>query len=497
MKCKGVLLFLLLVLTSFIPLYIIISRNKTEMPDNQKQPEIIRNPYFAGSFYPQNPDDLNQKIDSLFSQTELLKKEGNLTILFVPHAGIDYSGRTAAEGFKQISGKNYSKIIILGASHTQAFFHTAVFSSGIWQTPFGEIAVDDQLAKKLIDGRNILADSKPHQKEHSLEVELLFLQKVLKNFTIVPILVSQTSEELIDTVAQKIAENFDANTLLVISSDLSHYPNWKTANKVDKETINGILSGKKAIFEEVLAKNEKQNYPNLETSACGENAIRIGLKVAEILNITDFKLLKYENSGDVANEKNRVVGYAAIGAYSTNDENIRKEALAIARSSLENHFSEKKVSLPSLSSPLLHEELGAFVTLRKNGELRGCIGTFEPEKPLSQVISAMALAAAFDDPRFPPLVEEELKDIKIEISIMTPKQKIDDWQKIELGRHGVVIQNGSRLGTFLPQVATETGWSLEEFLGQLCTQKTGLPEDCYKDPKTNIYTFEVQIFEEK
>ncbi len=109
----------------------------------------------------------------------------------------------------------------------------------------------------------------------------------------------------------------------------------------------------------------------------------------------------------------------------------------------------------------------------------------------------MALAAAFDDPRFPPLSEDELKEIKIEISIMTPRQKIDDWKKIELGKHGVVIQNGPRSGTFLPQVATETGWSLEEFLGQLCTQKTGLPEDCYKDPKTNIYTFEVQIFEEK
>ncbi|PIS14479.1 hypothetical protein COT64_02455 [Candidatus Shapirobacteria bacterium CG09_land_8_20_14_0_10_39_12] len=501
MKCKGALLFLLLVLTSFIPLYIIVARKKTEMPDNQKQAKIIRNPYFAGSFYPQNPNELNQKIDGFLNLSLLLKKEEDLKILFVPHAGIDYSGRTAAEGFKQIAGKNYSKVIILGASHTKAFSNAAVFSSGIWKTPLGETTVNDQLVKKLIDGRNIIADNGPHQNEHSLEVELIFLQKVLKNFTIVPILVSQTSEELINTLAQKIAENL-GDSLLVISSDLSHYPDWETANMVDKKTIAGILSGKKEYFEQTLKNNENQNYLNLETCACGENAIRIGLKVAEILQITDFELLKYENSGGLSTfakasaDRNRVVGYASIGAYSANNENMQKEALSLARKTLENSFSQNINPLFSLSSPLFQKKLGAFVTLRKNNELRGCIGTFESDKLLSQVISEMALAAAFDDPRFPPLTKDELKEIKIEISILTSKQKIDDWKKIELGKHGVVIENGLRSGTFLPQVAVETGWNLKEFLVQLCTQKAGLPQNCYKDPSVNIYTFEAQVFEE-
>lgn len=467
------------------------------MPDSRKQPETIRNPYFAGSFYPQNPNELNQKLDNFLNQAPVLNEEGKIKILFVPHAGIEYSGQTAASGFKQIVGKNYSKVIILGASHTKAFSHAAVYSSGIWKTPLGQTAVDDQLAKKLINEKDIIADYSPHQEEHSLEVELIFLQKVLKNFKIMPILVSQPSEELIKSIAQEITENFDDRTLLVISSDLSHYPVWETANKVDRQTINGILSGKKAVFEQALIKNENENYPNLETSACGESAIRIGLKVAENLKITEFKLFEYENSGDVTNDRNRVVGYASIGGYAASEENIQKEALNIARKTLENYFSQKKVSLPSPSSPIFQKKLGAFVTLRKNGELRGCIGAFEPEKPLSQVISEMALAAAFNDPRFPPLSEDELPEIKIEISIMTPRQKIDDWEKIELGKHGVIIQNGPRSGTFLPQVATETGWNLEEFLGQLCTQKAGLPLDCYKDPSTTIYIFEVKILEEE
>jgi len=136
------------------------------------------------------------------------------------------------------------------------------------------------------------------------------------------------------------------------------------------------------------------------------------------------------------------------------------------------------------------------VTLRNGGQLRGCIGEFEPKKPLYLVIEEMAIAAATEDSRFPPVTAGELEEINIEISVMTPKRKINDWQKIELGKHGVVVQKGQYSGTFLPQVATETGWSKEEFLSQLCTQKAGLPSNCYKDRLVNLFVFEAQIFGE-
>jgi len=320
----------------------------------------------------------------------------------------------------------------------------------------------------------------------------------------VPILVGQIDESLIDFLAQKISSVLDEKTLLVVSSDLSHYPSFETANKVDKATIDGILSGKVKTFEQTLQKITKEHYPNLDTCACGENAIKVALKTGEILNITDFKLIKYQNSGNVTEDKGRVVGYGAIGAWSKNefalseplDEKAQKEALKIARETLKNIFSRKESSSPPLS-PSLQKNLGAFVTLRKKGKLRGCIGTFEPKEPLYKVICEMTIAAATGDPRYIPVSAEELNDITIEISVMTPKQKIKDWHKIDLGKHGVVIERGSRSGTFLPQVATETGWSLEEFLRELCTQKAGLEASCYKDPSVILYTFEAQVFEEE
>jgi len=365
------------------------------------------------------------------------------------------------------------------------------------------VEIDQDLAASLINENNIIDDNSPHQEEHSLEVELIFLQKVLKDFKIVPILVSQTDENLINDLAQKIAQNFTEQTLLVISTDLSHYPPYQIAKEVDNQTVESILSGDEEKFSQTIQNLENAGYPNLQTACCGHEAVKIGLKVGQLLKV-NWQKIKYENSGDTAGEKYQVVGYAAIGGFSKNlpaavnylDENAQKEALEIARKTLEEYLTSGKIPEISPKNPSLLENLGAFVTLRKHGELRGCIGEFEPKEPLYKVIQRMAVAAATEDPRFPPVSASEFRDIKIEISVMTPKRKISDWREIELGKHGVVVQKGFHSGTFLPQVATETGWSLEEFLSQLCWQKAGLPADCYKDPSTNLYVFEAQVFEE-
>lgn len=468
-----------------------------------QQSLLSRKPFYAGSFYPADSQKLGSLIDTFISQAKKTAASGNLKILMVPHAGLDFSGRTAGWGFKQLEGKNYSKVIILGASHQSLFEHISVYPNGSWETPLGKAEIDDKLAGSLIDKKEkILFDPSAHKEEHSLEIELIFLQSILKNFKIVPVLIGQVQEETLSFLAQKIADNFDEETLLVVSTDLSHYPSWDIANRVDEEVVSSILTGDVNVFEKIVS---DKNYPGVETRACGEEPVKVALKVAEILGNISFQKIKYENSGDVTGDKARVVGYAALGGWeipkisSQNllDEEGQKESLAIARNTLEKYLAEKIVPEINPKSKTLFEKYGAFVTLRKSSELRGCIGTFEPDEPLYKIIEKMVIAAATKDSRFLPVRENELKDIKIEVSVMTPKRRISDWKEIEMGKHGVVVKKGLRAGTFLPQVAEETGWTKERFLSELCTQKAGLSPTCYQEKDTEIYVFEAQVFEER
>ena len=175
----------------------------------------------------------------------------------------------------------------------------------------------------------------------------------------------------------------------------------------------------------------------------------------------------------------------------------KKRLLEIARQTITEYVANGKIPDFKEDDPQLNIKSGAFVTLHKKGDLRGCIGIFSSNEPIYKTISKMAIESATQDPRFRPVTKEELDKIKIEISVLTEPKLIDDWKKIRLGIDGVIIKNGSRQGVFLPQVATETGWDLETFLAQLCWQKAGLPQDCYKDPKTQIYTFQAIIFSEE
>jgi AmmeMemoRadiSam system protein B/AmmeMemoRadiSam system protein A len=485
-KNKAIFIFGLLSVCSLILSYLMIAKARSFPAESPKK--AVRQAAVAGTFYPNDPTKLDPKLQAFLDLNQALAKEGKLKILIVPHAGIEYSGEVAAAGFKQLEGKSYSKVILLGASHRVAFNSVAIYPDGSWKTPLGETKVDKDLANRLIDSeQKIYGNTAPHQEEHSLEVELIFLQKVLQNFEIVPILIGQPDQEVLTKLAEKISQNLDEKTLLVVSTDLSHYQPYEIANEIDRQTINTILTEDPEEF---------QNTPDLNTRACGHQPVLVALKVASLLENLDFEQIKYANSGDSSGDKNQVVGYVAIGAWEKED-NFKKEALAIARNTLDKHLSG--LPLPALSpqSSKLFQKLGAFVTLRKEGELRGCIGEFEPNKPLYAVIQEMAVAAAENDPRFLPVSKDELKAIKIEISVMTPRRKIASWKEIELGKHGVVVQYGNQGGTFLPQVAEETGWRLEEFLAQLCTQKAGLSAHCYKSPGVNLYVFEVEILEER
>lgn len=462
----------------------------------------IRRPSVAGEFYPKEQVQLNNKLEKYFQNSQKLSKEGKLRILIVPHAGIDYAGQIDAEGFAQIKDEKYSKIIILGVSHSSPIPHAAVYAEGAWETPYGNIEIDSALANKLLSPEHkILADDEPHKKEHALEIPLLFLNKVSKDVKIVPILLGRPDDELIDYLAYRIAAVMDDDTLLIISTDLSHYPNWEDANYADSNTIKAILTGKKQALEQIVAYNIPQRYPNLSTSACGYHALRVALKIAEIFGITDIEEIDYKNSGDITGDKGRVVGYAAIGMWSQEIPAIKlspeakEEALTLARTTLQNYYDNNQQNYTPVN-PDLNYPIGAFVTLTKNGNLRGCIGQFEPQDPLYEVLQSVALSSATKDTRFTPVTKDELKDIDIEISTMSPQRSIKDWRDIELGRQGVRIVLNGRSGTLLPQVATDNNMDLTTFLETICGQKMGLVKNCYQDPQTAIYVYETDIFAE-
>ncbi len=287
---------------------------------------MLRKAVVAGFFYPKDKNKLIWQLNNFFSKTKVLTTAKSLSFLLVPHAGYEYSGQTAAWGFKQLESqferkkKGELKIILVGVSHRHWFKKIAVYNRGSWETPLGKVPIEEKLAKNLIVGSNFLeANLLVHQDEHSLEVQLPFLQHILGEFKFVPILLSQVDKAVLKELAAAIARNFDERTFLVISTDLAHYPSFELANKVDRTTIELILKGKIDKFTLWVEQSERGEIEGVETAACGKSAVILGLRLAKILNIDEIKLLHYENSGKVTGDYARVVGYAAIGFYK-NDQ---------------------------------------------------------------------------------------------------------------------------------------------------------------------------------
>ena len=519
---------LIIILVILIIIAIILSFKFMEKQKNSSQKLSIRLPVVAGSFYPSDKNVLSKQIDEFLAQAKDISIEGEPKILIVPHAGYAFSGQIAASAFKLLKDKNFKTVILIGPSHTDWFNGSAVYPQGYWQTPLGKIQVDSELAEKLIkEDESIFVRPQAHVQEHCLEVMLPFLQEILKDFKIVPIIISQSSDENVKVLARVLGKYIDEKTLIIISSDLSHYPSYKIANQVDEKTVQAILTGELEQFDKAVAESMAQGLPGLDTCACGGEPIKVGLLLAQHLGLNQIKLLKYANSGDITGDFSRVVGYASIvfskdlslgppsdlpaeaeSFRSFNEGGLVKEGaltkedkqtlLKIARQSIEGYLKDKEFPKFKNISPRLKQPQGAFVTLTRNHQLRGCIGRIIEEKqPLYQIVSKMAVSAAVDDNRFPPVSLNEMKNINIEISVLSPVKKIKNpIQEIEIGRHGVIVQQGSHSGVFLPQVATENNWGLEEFMGQLCQQKAGLPWDAWKGDAIDIYVFSAEVFSE-
>ena len=473
----------------------------------------LKQPEFADQFYPGQKDKLTAMLDEFLGKAAVNHLPEEILVLISPHAGFGYSGPTAAYGYKLIKGRSYKTVVILGTSHHKPFTGAAVYNQGSFTTSLGMLKIDEEFANNLIGkGPDIFADQAAFSGEHSVEVQLPFLQSVLPNssatehggpandygWRIVPVVIGDCSLESCKKIASLFKETIGArkDVLIVVSTDLYHGYDFKEAEQVDALTLELI---KKMDYEGLY-----YSLRDAKAQACGGFAAVIALSVAKEIGYNKVEVLNHTNSALVTGSPNGqwTVGYASIVVYDSKGDNMlnnqqRKKLLEIARASINTYLHTGKKMELSETDPLLNQEMGAFVTLNKHGKLRGCIGNLSVSQPLYLTVRNMAVEAAVDDPRFPALTLLELKDIEIEISVLSPLKKVDSADKIELGKHGVLVRKGNQSGVFLPQVAKETGWSKEEFLNNLCAHKAGLTQDAWKDKLTELYIFNAEVFSER
>ncbi|MGB1801307.1 MAG: AmmeMemoRadiSam system protein B, partial [Gammaproteobacteria bacterium] len=411
----------------------------------------IRPTAVAGSFYPKQASELNNMLEKFLSQYAV-NDSVKITIpkaIIAPHAGYIYSGQTAASVYsnlEQVKDK-IKRVVLLGPTHRVYVNGIALPSNTHFSSPLGNVSIDTESLKKISSHSFVDYIDEAHTQEHSLEVHIPFLQKVLNDFVLLPILVSNAAPEQVATILKELWGNDE--TLIVISSDLSHFLNYETANKTDSHTTELI---------------EKFDYEHIGSKqACGCMPMRGLLKLAQEKNMT-IQTVDLRNSGDTAGSKDRVVGYGAYALFENNDNILNDSDKAIVFDVMHNSIKqslnlEKAFNIDAMDlSETLKTNYAVFVTLKLNGQLRGCIGTNEAHLSLIDAVAKYAHAAAFSDPRFKPLTEEEYKQIEISLSILTPaepfpfKDEQDLLNQLRPNIDGLIIAKNNKRATFLPVV---------------------------------------------
>jgi len=458
--------------------------------------ESVRKPAVAGAFYPGTPGELREVVTGMLADARPPRLNGQLIALISPHAGYVYSGEVAAQGYKLVEGRRFDAVIVIAPSHHVAFRGCSIYEGRAYETPLGLAEINTDLAGALLTNYDFITSyPAAHIAEHSLEVQIPFLQVAVPDLRLVPIIMGDQSQGACKRLAEAIAESVKGmNVLIVASSDLSHFHTYDQAVELD----NIIVERVRDFDPEGLA----HDLSSGKCEACGGGPMITAMLAGKLLGADSTEILKYANSGDTSGDKSRVVGYLSAAIYDMEDVGVnlgvgyeeKVELLRIARTSIEAAVRGEPAPEFEAATALLGEKRGAFVTLTKGGHLRGCIGHIRGIEPLYITVSKMGVAAALEDPRFDPVVAAELDRIEIEISVLTPFEKISDPSEVVVGTHGLYIEKGYSHGLLLPQVATDYGWDRYEFLDQTC-KKAGLPAGAWKEGAT-IYTFSAQIFNE-
>ena len=448
--------------------------------------EHVKEPAVAGSFYPSDKKTLSETVDGFLAKVEDRSDNGKLIALIAPHAGYQYSGQVAAYTYKQLKKRDIRTVILIGPSHHVAFDGAAIYAKGSLKTPLGKIKVDERLAESLLsEEAQVTFNEAPFVKEHSLEVQLPFLQRVLKDFKVVPILIGSPTRASFQHLTEKIRDILHKNekAILIASTDLSHYHDYDTAVGMDRKIIDAVARMSLEDVEKHLSAGESE--------MCGGYPVIYTMAIARSLGATNGQVYKHANSGDVTDEKGRVVGYAAIGLYkSTLTKAEQDELLALAKKTITDYVTERKVPGAETNDPRLAANGATFVTINEAGNLRGCIGNIVPVMPLYKSVITNAVSASSRDPRFKPMSKEELKHIEVEISVLSPLEPLKEIREIEIGKHGLYIMKGQNSGILLPQVAAQYKWDRETFLEQVAL-KAGLQKNDWKDAGLFIFTADI------
>ncbi|MCX5784561.1 MAG: AmmeMemoRadiSam system protein B [Elusimicrobia bacterium] len=470
-----------------------------------------RKPAVAGSFYEADPEKLKKTV-SQYLDCGPAKTEGEIIGVLAPHAGYVYSGAMAGRAFARLKEIKADTFVIIGTGHTMALERGALMAGGLFETPLGPVPVDTKLAAELMKTPSLFENlPEAHETEHSIEVQLPFLQVLNSgDFKILPLLFNTENADTLVKAGKALAACLKGRKAVIcVSSDLSHYPPGDVAAVSDKSIMlslqTALRNADPGYFDLACRLALEKNRSKMDTAACGQAAIIAGAAAALELGGDDFDLAGYSHSGMTSGDDNNVVGYAAgvfsktgkkkPGAIALNAE-IKLELLAQARKSIGDYLKNNRITPLPMSERLeFNQPAAVFVTLTENGRLRGCIGSMEPRAALADAVNFYAVAAAFEDSRFSPVTRNELPKIKIEISVLSPLKPVASYAEVEPRRHGVYVQKGSRSGTYLPQV-WEHFKTRDEFLSSLCLEKAGLDANAWKEKSTALYVYTVDSFEE-
>ena len=473
------------------------------------QPKV-REAGVAGSFYPADPAALTAMMDGMLAGAAQPPVNDPILAVVAPHAGYQYSGPVAAYTYGALKGRKYSRVVVIAPSHFESFDYTSIYDGDAYVTPLGTVPVDKAFAAQLarmsstmrLSGHGHVPTSAGA--EHAIEVQLPWLQHVLGDFQLVPIVMGDQSYENSRALGVALAKLIlgapqGETTLIVASSDLSHYHPYDDAVRIDHKTLHAL--------EAWDYFSMSRNFQTRVWEACGGAPIVAAMIAAEHMGANQAQVLKYANSGDTAGDHSRVVGYSAdvfVKAPSGKSAEVpfslsdreKDELLALARKSVEHAVTNKKsYDPPASATEALNQERGAFVTLKKAGELRGCIGYTSAMEPLYLTVRDTATLAALRDPRFPPVSVAELPQLQYEISVLSPLRRVVDTHQIKVGQHCLLMKNGDDEGLLLPQVPVEQKWDRETFLEETC-RKAGMNSNCWKSEDTDIFLFTAVVFGE-
>ena len=493
-------------------------QQQAKAPEPTAEPSRPRKVFdspLAGRWYPADPSELAAMLDKHLAAAVQDPLE-RVQALVLPHAGYQYSGPVAAYGLKAAQDREYSRIVIMGPSHRVPMRGGAsVPDATHYRTPLGEIPLDVAFIEELLEHSMFRRVAEVDAVEHSVQIEVPLIQHSIGSPPIVPIVVGELTLEQTREMARILGGLLDENTLVIVSSDFTHYgPAYgyvpfdrdipENLERLDMAAWNAIESKNAEAFDAYL--NESQ------ATICGTCPILVLL--AMLPENAEPHLLNYQTSGAITNDYENSVSYLSIaftgawrkGAAMTEPatalpltQEDKERLLTLARETLRFYLETGKTPTPEELgveiTPAMEQTMGAFVTLHEHGRLRGCIGEIEPRRPLYQAVMANAVNAGVKDYRFPNVVPDEMPELEFEISALTPPQPVESPERIVIGKHGMTIEKAGRRAVFLPQVAPEQGWDRDTTLGHLC-MKAGLPPDAWREDAA-FTVFEAIVFGEE